>query len=140
MFLPVWETNYSIKWPNPRRKLMEKVVNVEESPEVGLSPHINSSPPFSPTFLSPFLPLFSFLFAPFKFSAFHCLTLCIPCFPLLSVTFLYLSLPFSTFLLRNVCQSPPPLPPSWIQIETRLKKELILYSRRCGRYRWFWLP
>ncbi len=49
MFLPVWKTNYSIKWPNPRRKLMRKVVNVEEGPEVGLSP-----PPFPSTFLPPF--------------------------------------------------------------------------------------
>jgi hypothetical protein len=40
---------------------MRKVVNVEEGPEVGLSPHINSSPPSHP----PSSPFFSFLFVPF---------------------------------------------------------------------------
>ncbi len=101
MFLPVWETNYSIKWPNPRRKLMRKVVNVEEGPEVGLSPHINSSPPS----LSTFLPSFYFLFVPFtpytlpssQFLCYVCL-LCLPLPSFASPAFLCLCLPFSAFL------------------------------------------
>jgi hypothetical protein len=84
---------------------MRKVVNVEEGPEVGLSPHINSFPPFllhlPPPFslslfplapYSPFLPIPLLCLPSLSSTAF----LCILCLPLLAFTFLCLLQPFAS--------------------------------------------